>query len=735
MKIFISYKSQNRDFANLLRDTLHSWGHETWMDVHAIPPGAASWSDEIQKGLEWADITIGLMTEIALRSENVKNEWNWTITNRQKYGKRLILLRLEDCDVPMHYISSNWIDIASMGQTAGLNLLQNWLANPNKNIADSTPVAPDPYQTYLEALYDELVEELDFLVLSVERMMDIRGHSTRQQVEGQRRMLRSFSMRRAQEDVETPITSFEEGFQKYKGRLLLLGEPGAGKTITLLTTARDAVLKRLQDPKAPLPLIGRIATWDASQQTPLHKWLAEYTSLDASIVQQVIITGNCFLLLDGLDELGGMITIRGQSFDPKQRFVNLVNQIPNRNHVLVTSRKTEYEQISEKLHLNGAVTLDTLSNEQISDYLGLDTATQQLWTILKSHVDLLDVARNPLLLSLFAFAFRDLPEQGLMLQNPDFSQAEIRNAIFKQYIQRRFNHEAERYQLRSETPPYSLDELYEILGYIAMINAGGYWRENRLSFDNPPITDNILFVSDFELAMGTDNSDKIVEFIRFANQLHLITQQKDQGIYRFIHLFLRDYLVHSFCLPKLTDLEWYPNSIFYASPVQALAKIADIDILSKLTGILWIRTKYDPIIIRHLIRGLHNSRFVRNLDTPFRAKLESEINAAMQVFVGNLVLGSLGGMSGGLSGRPDKFSFKYLTKTIEENVSADAVNEAFSVLKELVRRNDNRVIEFLFQRLGSGASGMYAMQILDEFELPSTIEDIRKWYEENKFDP
>ena len=546
MKVFISYKSQNRDFANHLRDTLHLWGHETWMDVHEIPPGAV-WTDEIQKGLEWADVTVGVMTESALRSENVKNEWNWTIAYRQKHGKRLILLRLEDCDVPMHYITLNWIDIASMGQDKGLNLLQNWLLNPNENIADTSPIIHEPYQEYLESLYNELVDELDFLVLSVERMMEIPGRSTPEQVQTQQRMLRSFSMRRTKEEVETTITSFEEGFKKYKGRLLLLGEPGAGKTITLLTTARDAVLQRLQNPSAPLPLIGRIATWNASQQTPLHEWLAAYTTLSPKTIYQELSSGHCLLMLDGLDELGGVLTLGGQTFDPKQRFVELINQVPRKNLILITSRTIEYEQVNKKLHLNGAIVLHALSNEQIKDYLSVDQYTQQLWHTLQTHLDLLNIARNPLILSLFAFAYRDLPEQDHVLRNPDLSQAELRNTIFEQYIQRRFDHEAERYRVRNEELPYTIETLYEVLGHVAMINAGGYWRENRFTFDNPPITDNILFLSDFELALNSDAPETVQQFTHFANQLHLIAQQKDQNTFRFIHLFLRDYLAYSFC--------------------------------------------------------------------------------------------------------------------------------------------------------------------------------------------
>ena len=42
MRIFISYKSEEREFAITLRDKLQEWGHETWLDVDDIPAGYAS---------------------------------------------------------------------------------------------------------------------------------------------------------------------------------------------------------------------------------------------------------------------------------------------------------------------------------------------------------------------------------------------------------------------------------------------------------------------------------------------------------------------------------------------------------------------------------------------------------------------------------------------------------------------------------------------------------------------
>ena len=74
MRVFISYRRVEQEFAERLHDKLCAWGHDTWMDVYNIPKGSY-WPDEIDKGLKWCDVVIGVMSPEAINSRNVKNEW------------------------------------------------------------------------------------------------------------------------------------------------------------------------------------------------------------------------------------------------------------------------------------------------------------------------------------------------------------------------------------------------------------------------------------------------------------------------------------------------------------------------------------------------------------------------------------------------------------------------------------------------------------------------------------
>jgi hypothetical protein len=143
--VFISYKREDQAFAETLRERLIAWGYTAWMDKYNTPAGAY-WPDEINRGLNASQVVIGVLSPRAVASRNVKNEWDWSIVN----GKRLLLLMIDPCVVPMNYVSINYIDCVN-DQAAGLVRLQAALTSP-------TPPPPpvDPYRDYLQALYDRI---------------------------------------------------------------------------------------------------------------------------------------------------------------------------------------------------------------------------------------------------------------------------------------------------------------------------------------------------------------------------------------------------------------------------------------------------------------------------------------------------------------------------------------------------------------------------------------------------
>src|SRR5262249_36420729 len=120
MQAFISYKSEYRDFALRLRDTLHSWGHRTWLDVDDIPKGSY-FRTEIERGLASSDIVIGVMTPEALESREVQPEFDYA------YNKgNLLPLLYRRVTLPYHLQSRQYIDFTK-DETQGFRDLQQAL--------------------------------------------------------------------------------------------------------------------------------------------------------------------------------------------------------------------------------------------------------------------------------------------------------------------------------------------------------------------------------------------------------------------------------------------------------------------------------------------------------------------------------------------------------------------------------------------------------------------------------
>jgi CheY-like chemotaxis protein len=94
MSVFISYKSKNEDFAELIKMKLEKEGIEVWKDTFQIAAGT-EWRHEIDQGLMNCDVIVVLLNEIATKSPYVTYEWAFALGN----GKHIIPILTEECDV------------------------------------------------------------------------------------------------------------------------------------------------------------------------------------------------------------------------------------------------------------------------------------------------------------------------------------------------------------------------------------------------------------------------------------------------------------------------------------------------------------------------------------------------------------------------------------------------------------------------------------------------------------
>jgi HEAT repeat protein/GTPase SAR1 family protein len=560
--IFISYKREDETFARQLREQLHAWGWRTWMDIFDIPKGAY-WPDEIQKGLESADSVVGILSPNSVQSRNVKNEWDWSIV----YKKRLILLMVENCIVPMNYVSLNWIEYHKAPDTAYIQLKTalevgkpvigsaNITLEPVTLSATATVTTPDPYQDYLQKLYERLNKALAQRVIKRKdensqeaEPLHLRSSSTPEAVDElfakQDEIDPLFeAMGIANEVLKQDFDDFESAFEFYEGQVLLLGEPGAGKTITLLQFARDKVVQRIQDPTRKLPMFAILPEWLQKEMPDIPQWMAQ-TYAAAHDAAKLVHDGNALLILDGLDELGNERPVdpekpEQETFNPRIRFLELLQDVSGgvnntTNQIVVSCRTEDYKRIGLKIGLKGAVTLKKLDETQISTYLEDIPGLQEVFA---NDFEMQKIAETPLLLSLIAYSFRDKPKQIESLR--DLKEGGLRDTIFNAYIDERFAHE-QRKLPKGHRSPLELETLRRNLGWIAMINATGSYNA----------TENVLMESDFWRVVGSYKSST---FIAFCQQLNLITTVDKQS-WRFVHLKLRDTLANGQARALIHDL-------------------------------------------------------------------------------------------------------------------------------------------------------------------------------------
>ena len=204
-----------------------------------------------------------------------------------------------------------------------------------------------------------------------------------------------------------PDTPIAEVFDRRDvgGKLLVLGNPGAGKTTTMLDLAAALVQRANADPDEPIPVMVNLSSWQNPKQ-PFADWLLNELKLKYGVSQKL---GQTWLsdkkllpLLDGLDELPPARQ------EPAVLGINAwLQSDTGAPRLLVCSRIEEYELYAAKLDLNGAICLSPLTDEQLKSYL-TSLKMLHLWETLQHDADLLALVRTPLLLSVSILANDDL---------------------------------------------------------------------------------------------------------------------------------------------------------------------------------------------------------------------------------------------------------------------------------------------------------------------------------------
>ncbi|NEP17015.1 MAG: protein kinase [Leptolyngbya sp. SIO4C1] len=222
--------------------------------------------------------------------------------------------------------------------------------------------------------------------------------------------------------------------------LLILGEPGAGKTTTLLQIARDLIYRAEREMAALLPVVLNLSSWTRRDRA-LAAWIREELSrkyqVPAAVSRRWIEQQQLLLLLDGLDEV---------QQDSQPACVEAINQFLQQHstEMIVCSRRGDYDALAQPLQFHDALYLQPLTPDQIQRYLGhLEIDLESLKALLTSDAVLQQLAQSPLMLNIMVIAYRNLQPDAIP---PALSLEAQRQHLFTLYIQRMLSRRSTRKQ-------------------------------------------------------------------------------------------------------------------------------------------------------------------------------------------------------------------------------------------------------------------------------------------------
>jgi len=201
-------------------------------------------------------------------------------------------------------------------------------------------------------------------------------------------------------------------------RVLILGEPGAGKTTALERLTYLYACRALEDTTTPLPVLIPLNRYDGNLLQIIRAALNAVGGLELSEGQMDTLVANveALILFDGLNELGGQRELGVRAIR------NFMDAHP-RHRYAVTCRTYDYDN---DLEVKEAWEVQPLDERDVERYLKAHLGDEggKLFDRIRQDRRMLDLARNPLRLQMI----KDASGGGELPQN--------RGELFRDFVKK-----------------------------------------------------------------------------------------------------------------------------------------------------------------------------------------------------------------------------------------------------------------------------------------------------------
>ena len=191
--------------------------------------------------------------------------------------------------------------------------------------------------------------------------------------------------------------SISDIFTEHEGSLLILGEPGSGKTMLLMDLARDLINRARSDMFFPIPIVFNLSSWTKKHVTLRHWFINELDikyGVPRKISEEWLHNNQILPLLDSLDAI---------PIDNRAICITEINDFHRETNsevrVVVCCRRNDYQNLDVELSVDEILDIQPLSEEQVKSYLVKRGATLNgLQSLLEEDGSLRELAQTPLFL-------------------------------------------------------------------------------------------------------------------------------------------------------------------------------------------------------------------------------------------------------------------------------------------------------------------------------------------------